>query len=112
MEAAAAKLMDFSQPMDVALLDQVVTTAFDASHPQVNAQRLGGGGGAVLCCASGESEGESRKRIQLHNKCPKSKYSGTRLDIVRIDIQGNNRRQHTIFSLSVCWCVTAFQQPA
>lgn len=35
MEAAAAKLMDFSQPMDVALLDQVVTTAFDASHPQV-----------------------------------------------------------------------------
>ena len=36
MEAAAAKLMDFSQPMDVALLDQVVTTAFDASHPQVS----------------------------------------------------------------------------
>ncbi|CAN0109268.1 unnamed protein product [Ectocarpus fasciculatus] len=36
MEAAAAKLMDFSQPMDVALLDQVVTTAFDASHPQRN----------------------------------------------------------------------------
>lgn len=35
MEAAAAKLLDFSQPMDVALLDQVVTTAFDASHPQV-----------------------------------------------------------------------------
>lgn len=35
MEAAASKLMDFSQPMDVALLDQVVTTAFDASHPQV-----------------------------------------------------------------------------
>lgn len=35
MEAAGAKLMDFSQPMDVTLLDQVVTTAFDASHPQV-----------------------------------------------------------------------------
>lgn len=35
MEATAAKLMDFSQPMDVPLLDQVVTTAFDASHPQV-----------------------------------------------------------------------------
>lgn len=39
MEAAAAKLMDFSQPMDVALLDQVVTTAFDASHPQVRGLR-------------------------------------------------------------------------
>lgn len=39
MEAAAAKLMDFSQPMDVALLDQVVTTAFDASHPQVRVLR-------------------------------------------------------------------------
>lgn len=37
MEAAAAKLMDFSQAMDVPLLDQVVTTAFDASHPQVRA---------------------------------------------------------------------------
>lgn len=36
MEAAGAKLMDFSQPMDVTLLDQVVTTAFDASHPQRN----------------------------------------------------------------------------
>lgn len=35
MEAAAAKLMDFSRPMDVPLLDQVVSTAFDASHPQV-----------------------------------------------------------------------------
>ena len=35
MEAAAAKLLDFSQPIDVALLDQVVTTTFDASHPQV-----------------------------------------------------------------------------
>lgn len=39
MEVAAAKLMDFSQPMDVPLLDQVVTTAFDASNPQVS-QRL------------------------------------------------------------------------
>lgn len=35
MEAAAAKLLDFSQPIDVPLLDQVVTTAFNASHPQV-----------------------------------------------------------------------------
>lgn len=39
MEATAAKLMDFSQPMDVPLLDQVVTTAFDASHPQVRKAR-------------------------------------------------------------------------
>ena len=39
MEAAAAKLMDFSQPMDVPLLDQVVTTAFDAGHPQVRQQQ-------------------------------------------------------------------------
>lgn len=54
MEAAAAKLMDFSQPMDVPLLDHVVTTAFDASHPQVNArtvaffsQHMGGAGLSV-----------------------------------------------------------------
>lgn len=35
MDAAAAKLLDSSQPIDVPLLDQVVTTAFDAGHPQV-----------------------------------------------------------------------------
>lgn len=38
MEAAAAKLLDFSQPIDVPLLDQVVTTAFDAGHPQVGGE--------------------------------------------------------------------------
>lgn len=72
MEAAAAKLMDFSQPMDVTLLDQVVTTAFDASHPQVYIHtcihayiysqtppvRVGGGGREVACCAdSQQTEG-------------------------------------------------------
>ncbi|CAM9157205.1 unnamed protein product [Discosporangium mesarthrocarpum] len=40
MEAAAAKLLDFSQPLDVPLLDQVVTTAYDASNPKRNDANL------------------------------------------------------------------------
>jgi hypothetical protein len=35
MEAALASLTDFSKPFDTALLDQVVTVAYDPSHPQV-----------------------------------------------------------------------------
>eukprot|EP00611_Tribonema_gayanum_P030255 TRINITY_DN8353_c0_g1_i1.p1 TRINITY_DN8353_c0_g1~~TRINITY_DN8353_c0_g1_i1.p1 ORF type:complete len:1092 (+),score=466.29 TRINITY_DN8353_c0_g1_i1:336-3611(+) len=34
MEAAAAKLMDMSQPFDLALLDQVVTATYDPHNPQ------------------------------------------------------------------------------
>ena len=33
MDAAAAHLLDFSKPLDITLLEQVVTIAFDASHP-------------------------------------------------------------------------------
>jgi exportin-1 len=34
MEAAAAHLLNFSQPFDCALLDQIVLIAMDGSHPQ------------------------------------------------------------------------------
>jgi hypothetical protein len=34
MEAAGAKLLDMSQPFDVALLDQVVAATYDPHHPQ------------------------------------------------------------------------------
>lgn len=37
MEAAAAHLMNLSQPFDCALLDQIVLIAMDSSHPQRNA---------------------------------------------------------------------------
>ncbi|CAM9665496.1 unnamed protein product [Choristocarpus tenellus] len=36
MDASAAKLLDFSQPLDVSLLDKVITTAYDASNPKRN----------------------------------------------------------------------------
>ena len=34
MDAAAAHLLDFSAPFDIALLDQLVSIAYDGSHPQ------------------------------------------------------------------------------
>lgn len=32
MDAAAAHLLDFSQPLDITLLDQIVAIAYDSAH--------------------------------------------------------------------------------
>lgn len=37
MEKAAAHLLDFSQELDITLLDQIVTIAFDGHHPRRSA---------------------------------------------------------------------------
>ena len=34
MDAAAAHLLDFSTDLDIELLDQIVSIAYDPSHPQ------------------------------------------------------------------------------
>lgn len=37
MEQAAAHLLDLTQELDISLLDQIVTIAFDGQHPKRSA---------------------------------------------------------------------------